>query len=225
MMPVTVHLPNPLDLLFPPLCALCTTPLSGEDAICSPCLDALLPTGLGQWLDDIFIGEGLDGVWSAFWYDETMESMIHLFKYGGHSRIGHHLSEAMYTQLDGDIPWYRFDTLVPVPLHRTKRRERGYNQSAILARTLGQLTGLPVNERLLERYRWTRSQTGLSVQERRTNMDDSFRAAEMGDNRKVLLVDDVLTTGATASACARAIKVVDVEKVAVLTLATPLKEK
>jgi len=223
--PVPGRWSNPLELLFPSLCALCTTPLDGVKAVCTPCLEALLPTGLGSWLEEAAVGEGLDEVWSAFWYDEAMQTLIHLLKYNGHRRVGGRLSEAVFHQLEGEVPWDRFHTLVPVPLHRTRRRERGYNQSAVLARTLGELSDLPVSKRLVLRHRWTQSQTGLSVQERRTNVGGSFRATGPGDGRKVLLVDDILTTGATASACAQALKAVGFGEVAVLTVATPLKEK
>lgn len=225
MIPVPVRLPDLLEIFFPSLCVLCTTPLDHEQAICGRCLETLVPTGLGPWLDETAVREGLDEAWSAFWYDETMQSLIHLFKYSGHRRVGRRLGEALFRQLEGEIPWGRFDALVPVPLHRTKRRERGYNQSAVLARALGEPSSLPVMERLVVRHRWTRSQTGLSVEERRTNVDGSFRAPGPGGGRKVLLVDDVLTTGATASACALALKAVGFGEVAVLTVATPLKEK
>ncbi len=225
MTPPPGRWPNPLELLFPSLCVLCTVPLEGVKAVCTPCLEALSPTGLGSWLDKAAVREGLDEAWSAFWYDEAMQSLIHLLKYNGHRRVGGRLGEALFHPLEREVPWDRFDTLVPVPLHRTKRRERGYNQSAVLARALGKLSGLPVSERLVLRHRWTRSQTGLSVQERRTNVGGSFRATGPGGGRKVLLVDDVLTTGATASACAQALKAVGFGEVAVLTVATPQKEK
>lgn len=224
-MPVLGRWPNPLELLFPSLCVLCTAPLDGVKAVCTSCLETLLPTGLGSWLDKAAVREGLDKAWSAFWYDGTMQSLIHLLKYNGHRRVGKRISEAAFHQLEGEVPWGHFDVLVPVPLHRTTRRERGYNQSAVLARTLGELSGLPMNERLVLRHRWTRSQTGLSVQERRANVEGSFRAAGPGAGRRVLLVDDVLTTGATASACAQALKAVGFSEVVVLTVATPIKEK
>ena len=225
MIPVPVRLPDLLEIFFPSLCVLCTTPLDGEKAVCGRCLETLAPTGLGPWLDETAVREGLDEVWSAFWYDETMQSLIHLFKYSGHRRVGRRLGGALFHQLEGEVSWGRFDALVPIPLHRTKRRERGYNQSAVLARTLGELSGLPMMERLVVRHRWTRSQTGLSVDERRTNVDGSFRATGPGGGRKVLLVDDVLTSGATVSACALALKAVGFGEVTALTVATPLKEK
>ncbi len=224
MRPAMGFLPNPLELLFPPLCLLCSFPLEGEQAVCDRCLETLPPTGRGSWLAEASVKEDLDQVWSAFWYGEAVQSLIHLLKYQGHRRVGRRLAEAVFHLLAEELPWDRFDVLAPVPLHRTKRRERGYNQSAVLARALGGLTGLPVDERLVVRHRWTRTQTGLSVEERRRNVAGSFRADQPGEGRKVLLVDDVLTTGATASACATVLKAGGCGEVAVLTVATPRKE-
>jgi predicted amidophosphoribosyltransferase len=112
---------------------------------------------------------------------------------------------------------------VPVPLHRVRRRERDYNQSSLVARSLGQRCLLPVRERLLIRHRWTSSQTGLSVQERRRNVAGCFQTTRSSEGQRALLIDDVLTTGATASACAVALKAAGCPAVAVLTVATPKK--
>ena len=226
MKPVPGFLPNPLELLFPPLCVLCTASLNGRLAVCDNCLYTLSPTDLGPWLAGVSTRAGLDQVWSGFWYDEALRTLIHLFKYEGHRRVGRRLGEALFSLLEEELPWDHFDLLVPIPLYRSKRRERGYNQSAVLAHTLGRLSRLPVNERLVVRQRWTRSQTGLSVQERRENVSGCFRSTRRwpGEGRKVLLVDDVLTTGATASACAMALKGGGYGEVAVLTVAAPLKE-
>ncbi|MFB0516129.1 MAG: ComF family protein [Candidatus Neomarinimicrobiota bacterium] len=217
------HLPNPLELLFPSLCVLCSAPLDGERSVCRHCLESLSPTGLGQWQEGVLVNAELDNVWCAFRYDEAMETLIHLLKYQGHRRIGYRLSEAVFRLMEGEIPWGNFDVLVPIPLHRTRLRERGYNQSGVLARGLGDWSGLPMEDRLVVRHRWTRSQTGLSLEERRENVSGSFRTSRAGDGRNVLLVDDVLTSGATASACALALRAGGYGEVAVLAVATPLK--
>ncbi len=224
MSSAAVPFSSPLGVLFPSLCVLCTSPVDGGKAVCSTCTGTLAPSRLGQWLDNAAVTEGLDGIWSAFWFDEAMQRLIHLLKYEGHSRIGQCLAEVVYSQLEKEIPWSHFDGLVALPLHRIKRRERGYNQSAILTRTLASLTGLPELKQLVVRHRWTRSQTGLSIQERQQNVADCFRATAAGADRKVLLVDDVLTTGATTSACARVLKAAGFGEVSALTVATPSVE-
>ncbi|UCD38332.1 MAG: ComF family protein [Fidelibacterota bacterium] len=214
---------RPLELLFPSLCVLCTSQLEGEQVVCGRCLEGLPETGLGCWVTDTSVHEGLDGVWSAFWYDEQVQRLIHLLKYEGYRRLGRRLGEAAYRLLVDEIPWSQFDMLAPIPLHRTKKRERGYNQSAVLARAVGGVSSVRVDAGLVVRHRWTQSQTGLSIEERCENVLGSFRSTRPGGGKNVLLIDDVLSTGATASACAQALKSNGYGEVAVLTIATPQK--
>ncbi|MFC1583450.1 ComF family protein [Candidatus Neomarinimicrobiota bacterium] len=187
------------------------------------CLGQLAPTGLGQWVQESTIREGLDGVWSAFWFDEAMQQLVHQLKYQGRRRIGEQLGQASFTQLAGDVPWERFDAVVPIPLYRPQQRERGFNQAAVLARVISKETGLSIEERLIVRHCRTRSQTGLTIPERQENVADCFRPVGSADSLNVLLLDDVLTTGATASACAQSLKAAGCAEVAVLTVATPQK--
>ncbi|MDZ7377321.1 MAG: ComF family protein, partial [candidate division KSB1 bacterium] len=95
--------------------------------------------------------------------------------------------------------------LIPVPLHKTRARERGYNQSALLCRAIARQTGLPYDEHILKRVRYTRSQTKLSASERLKNVNQAFRIVnkEPIQNKNVILIDDVITTGATMNECAR----------------------
>ena len=214
---------DPLELLFPSFCVLCQASLEKGQSVCLVCLDQLSPTHSGMWLEDMTVGEGLDGVWSAYWYDESMEILIGLLKYDGHRGIADVLGQAVTDCLMVEVPWQDYDMLVPVPLHRVRRRERGYNQSFLLARAMSRRCQVPVRERVLIRYRWTASQTGLSVVERRENVAGCFRAAPSVAGQRVLLIDDVLTTGAMVSACAVALQAAGCSEVAVLTVATPKK--
>jgi ComF family protein len=112
------------------------------------------------------------------------------------------------------------DVIVPVPLHPARLRRRGYNQAALLARELGRRVGLPVEERALQRVRATRSQMRLSAADRRRNVQGAFRCADgRVRGRRVLLLDDVCTTGATLEACADALRAGGAESVWALTLA------
>jgi len=112
------------------------------------------------------------------------------------------------------------DLLIPVPLHRRRERERGYNQSRLLARELSVLSGIPVSEQALRRTRDTPPQVAKSGhEERRRNMEGAFECAEAVAGQSVLLVDDVVTTGSTMSACAGPLKAAGASSVWGLVLA------
>jgi ComF family protein len=221
---VTQFISGSLDLFFPAVCPVCNRPLDTGASVCESCLDNLKPMPPGEWLDRVSVPDNLDSVWTAFWFDETLRTLIHLFKYKGYRRLGQRIAERVFFHLASEVPWNRFDCLVPIPLYHTKRRGRGYNQSAILARAIGSLADLRMDGGLVRRCRWTRTQTGLTVEQRKENMAEAFRVRRGGAGERILLVDDVLTTGATASACAGVLKAGGYGKVAVITVATPLKE-
>jgi ComF family protein len=120
-------------------------------------------------------------------------------------RRGKHLVEPL-ADLIAPIAPHDIDVLVPVPLHTRRLRERGFNQSELLALALGRRSGRPVASNALVRLRETPSQAGLSPDERARNVRGAFAAPERLPGRSVLLVDDVCTTGATLYACARALE-------------------
>jgi ComF family protein len=146
---------------------------------------------------------------------------VHELKYRSRRRVAGRLSEAML-----DDPRVRgvlagAEALVPVPLHPRRQRTRGFNQSELLAEALGHQAGIAVAASALVRRKDTRSQTGLSAAARRANVKDAFavrRRAQVA-GRTVVLVDDVLTTGATAAACARALRAAGAREVRILTAA------
>jgi ComF family protein len=157
-------------------------------------------------------------------YEGRLRVIIHAFKYDRRRSLAHPLGallrDAGRTVLDGA------DAVVPVPLHPWKRLQRGFNQSADLARTLG-----PPVTPLLWRARWTRAQAGLTAAERRRNVRGAFGVAPwLGrrarrrqiENRVLVLVDDIMTTAATLDACARVLKQAGAREVRTLTLARAL---
>jgi ComF family protein len=142
--------------------------------------------------------------WCGWIYDERMARVIHALKFGG--RRG--LAPALGGSLADSLPiHYRPDLVLDVPLHPARRRERGYNQAALLADSLALRLGAPRLSGALRRVRATQPQSGLSARARRTNLEGAFGVVHPAAlrNREVLVVDDVLTTGSTLEACLAAL--------------------
>lgn len=137
-------------------------------------------------------------------YEGTLRSAIHRLKY--HSDIG--LSESLakpLIELLHDLNW-QVDLVTAVPLSRQRQRQRGYNQAALLARWIGLSTGVPYEPKILIRLKDTSSQVGLHAHQRRENVAGAFQARSSGvSGKRVLIIDDVTTTGATMQACAQAL--------------------
>jgi ComF family protein len=165
-------------------------------------------------------------------YDHELRELIHLLKYErvlpAAGVLGRMLAQAIRKLDVGAAPLL----VVPVPLHSSKRRERGFNQAELIARAaLKQVAGVNVNAQLgsgvLARQRATVSQIGLTRQQRSENIRGAFRVAHLNmvSGHSILLVDDVLTTGTTASECARVLRKAGAEKVWVATVARTLKNR
>jgi len=160
---------------------------------------------------------GFDAVYSYGSYEGTLRQLVHLFKYGGVRPLARPFGRFMIQALPRDAS---FDVIVPMPLHWFKQWQRGFNQADLLAREIGNKWGVPVRN-LIRRRRATSPQAGLTNAKRRANVRGAFRIARGKplQGMRVLLVDDVVTTGATASACARVLKRAGAAHVALLALA------
>jgi len=150
-------------------------------------------------------------------YEGTLRQLIHLFKYSGMKPLARTLAAYLASALPRD---QRFDVVVPMPLHWRRRWKRGFNQSALLARLIARRCSIPMVN-AVRRTRATAAQAGLSNAKRRENVAGAFRVKKPRavEGRRVLLIDDVMTTGATASACAVALKRGGASSVTLLALA------
>lgn len=217
-----------LDLLFPPQCVncraagayLCAACLVEVQRFTTPvCVRCGRPLSLPQGCSDCFrIGPFLDGVRSAAYFDGPLRTAIHALKYENITALSSTLGALMADAWDAFHP--PADIIVPVPLHAQRFRERGYNQSELLARELGRRIGLPVMANVLVRCRPTAQQTALNVEERQRNVANAFET-HTGNiaGQAVLLVDDVCTTAATLRACAKALNAAGTASIWALTLA------
>lgn len=194
-----------ISFINTPVCNRCGTPLAADAPFCKQCKKNPLPD--------------IDGIRSASYFDHNpIRPAIHFLKYRNHKALA-----SVLATLLADA-YHRFqlvaDIVVPVPLHAARLRERGYNQSALLAKALGTILHLSINTNTLQRTRQTKSQMTLSIKERHQNVRDAFACTnrELAD-RSVLLIDDVCTTGSTLNACANALRKSGVAAVWGLTLA------
>lgn len=225
-------------LVFPDTCRICEAELQsyGRAPICPKCLDdpkPLNPEIFCQKCRTPFLREraldcnglcrlcaagasAFDAAYSWGPYDGVLKSLIHCFKFQGMRSLGKHLGARLAEAMPHGE---RIDAIVPMPIHWTRRMTRGFNQSELLARELSSHTGLPVIA-ALQRTRRTRKQSDLTGAQRRRNVKGSF-AASHGHVRgkRLLLVDDVLTTGSTVNEAAAELKRKGALRVAVLTVA------
>ncbi len=195
-----------LPRIQPPICQKCGQPLPGSSgqSLCSNCLN---------W------ESAIDGIRSPFRFEGTVRKAVHEFKYRNLRAVSGQLASYLAGCLSDNNLSY--DVIVPVPLHPKRLRERGYNQSLLLSSGLSKLTGFPVNDSSLVRtiYNVPQAKTG-SVEERRENVIGIFSCVnEDLHKKKVLLIDDVTTSGATLNACASVLKTGGAETVWGLTLA------
>ena len=159
-------------------------------------------------------------IWVPFVYAWPLDILESRFKFSGSLAAGRVLSACW---LRSGFPPLMPELLVPVPLHTSRLRKRGYNQALELARPLAQRFGLPLAHDVLSRARPTGAQTELDAAARATNVRAAFAVKRMPVHKHVAIVDDVMTTGATLAECARALRAAGVERVDVWALArTPL---
>jgi ComF family protein len=228
---ITAHLHDLTLLAFPDCCLVCTRALLSEErAICFSCIDSLPETGY-HCLADNPVAQHFWGRLplvhaAAYLYVQDAnitQQMIHLLKYNRKRQIGVKLGRLYGHKLQEPGSLIRdIDLIVPVPLHPRRKRQRGYNQCDYFAQGLSEILGVPYAPDAIQRIRENISQTKRTRYDRWENVDGIFALAQpdMVRGRHILLVDDVITTGATVESCASALLSGEDVRVSVAAIAT-----
>ncbi len=226
-----------LDLLFPPVCSACGIRIGRESQLCHDCLGKLRyltppwcsQCGMPQSQEGVCFhcrqnSLSLEAVRSVFVYEEPLRGLIHRWKFSDHPELFYFFARQMFLFSQLYFPPESWDLITAVPLHPARERERDYNQSFLLAEALGKSFEVPFSAKTLRRVRGTQPQSKLSETDRRRNVKFAFHAAQdLANGKRILLVDDLLTTGATLNQCASSLKEAGARRVDGLTLArTPL---
>lgn len=223
------YLADFISLLFPELCPACGTGLvAHEQIICTDCLYNLPFTNFHLQADNVvarqFWGKiNIEGAYALYYFSKggKVQNLMHHFKYKGMRQIGNALGNIAGSQLMANDKFATTDYIIPVPLHKSRLQERGYNQSTCFAEGLAEKLNGTIEEHNLIRTRATQTQTHRSRFERFENMQEVFavKDPERLKGKHVLLVDDIVTTGSTLEACAIPLLQIEGLKLSIATIA------
>lgn len=228
-----------LRFLFPPICPLCSDRLDDDDQVicklcrreipqvlepfCQRCGSFALTRDSQTCRLCTKMEPAFDYARAAAILRGPAEKMVHELKYYETWSLAPVMARLLQLCCERHLPFESFDAVVPVPLHPVRLRERGFNQAELIAAPFAEMLGKPLLNDVVARVRPTQSQTRLSLEERIENVKDAFEplpnAADRLLDRNIALVDDVCTTGATGSACAKALKKGGAFSVVLLTFA------
>ena len=219
-------------LIYPNYCLACeTTLVKGEHCICTLCRAALPYTDFHLETENPvktrFYGQvPVSYVWPFLRYARLgiVQKLLQQLKYKSRPEIGELLGQLYSAELQRAGLWQDIDMVVPVPLHPRKQKQRGYNQAGVFAQGLVYHTALSVSEQVLVRTRYTETQTKKGRESRWQNVHEVFEVAETASlkGKHVLLVDDVVTTGATAGVCAEKLLHAGASKVSMAFIAAAM---
>lgn len=214
-----------INLFFPPICPGCNQRINElQLGICSECWEQMVPLSPLE-IQAKQVPEHLEAVFPVFNFGPLIQNLIHALKYQGYKSLGIALGKYAGIQVRPLISIELHPVLIPIPLHPIKLRERGYNQSDYLAKGFAVSLDLPVRKDILKRIKNTVTQTQLTAEERRENMQNAFiirKNANLSGVENVILIDDVLTTGSTMNSAAEVLKKAGIQNIWGLTVAAPI---
>ncbi len=218
-----------VSLFFPEVCFVCGKSLfSNEAIICSKCYLHLPETNFHGEADNpvhrVFWGRvQIESATALYYYKKggAVQKLIHQLKYKGHQEVGIYFGKVMGSVLLNVDPFKNVDTVVPIPLHRNKLKKRGYNQAELIAKGITEVMGNLLDTQSVYREFSSSTQTKKSRFKRWENVSEIFKLTNnhLLDNKHVLLVDDVITTGATMEACLQTLGSVEGIQLSVVALA------
>jgi len=216
-------------IIFPALCIHCGKPLVGnERKLCTHCLAEIPWTHQAQQPDNIaemrLVGRipiKAAAALMTFKKGNVTQSIVHEIKYRGNTQLAHQFGRILGNELLSSGRFSDVDYIIPVPLHWWRKMRRGYNQSQLICEAMAEVMGKPVIINNLFRRKYTSSQTRKSRTDRLDNMNGVFaiRKPQRFENKHILLIDDILTTGATTEGCYRALSTIPGMQISVATLA------
>lgn len=212
-----------LDYIYKEQCYLCRRTVE-DVTICSKCYKEILQNEANHAYT-IEIKDGVPYYWAGF-YSKNLQKIIRGLKYHGQKRLAPVLAKFLY------LYWKKFDAakenyvIVPVPLYKTRQKKRKYNHMLLVADEFAKITGYSINNEIIARIKDTKPQYGLKKSERTQNMQDAFCVkTDLDKDKKLLIIDDILTTGATVREMIKTLRSAGYNNITVLTITSHLSRK
>ena len=205
-----------LEFVYPPYCILCEAKLEPENKlVCGNCWERL---GASSTIET-FISE--QRILALYPYSTDVRTIIHNLKYRYKTHLAVNLGCSIGKIINEDKKIRNWDLLIPIPLHKVKQRSRGFNQSELITDAITEVCSIEKDDSILIRHRYTRNQAALPMKERAANVKGAFSVVNKSkiESKKIILVDDVITTGSTMLECIKTLKEAGAKEVVALAAA------
>ena len=215
-----------LNFIFPPTCGFCDK--MGEGYLCQECKQKIANSNIYFNQLDFYQNEDtfIDEHFYLFSYEEPIRRKILQYKFEDKAYLANTIYEFFMNneKLYGFLK--KYDIIIPIPISLSRKRERGYNQSELLARKVSKMAGISIEMQVLKKAKNNQPQSSLNKEQRRENVKNVYKVQNelKIQNKKILLLDDIYTTGSTANECARVLKVAGSQTVGILTIASDLEK-